>query len=76
MKIYSEMSASDFEKESWCCQYFWDKIHEQHLEPELDEYFEECYPDGIEWVKLNDILRFDGDQILRDIGYVGLDEEE
>lgn len=69
MKIYKDINVSDFEEDSWDCGYFWERIHEQNLEQALDWYFEEIYPEGLDYVQLNDILRFDGDQILKDIGY-------
>ena len=41
---------------------------------DLEAYLEDCYPDGITETQLNDILWFDGDQVLRDLG-LGDDEE-
>ena len=76
MKVYKEMDATEFEEDSWCCEDFWEKIHEQNLEKQLDFYMEDLYPDGIDWTCLNDIFRFDGDKILEDLGYVEDDEDE
>ena len=76
MIITREMDASEFEEHSWCCEDFWKKIHEQNLEAKLDSYMEEIYPDGVDWVHLNDVLRFDGDMILECLGYVEHEEEE
>ena len=76
MIIYEEKQVTDFENDSWCCEDFWDKIHEQHLENALDSYMEDIYPEGLEKTALNDILRFDGDDILEAIGYEEEDEDE
>jgi hypothetical protein len=37
-------------------------------------YIEEMYDDGIGLTELNDILRFDGEQVKKDIGMVSWDE--
>lgn len=39
----------------------------------FDDYINDIYPDGIDITSLNDMLRFDRDQILKDLGIV--DEE-
>ena len=40
---------------------------------ELEAYFEELYPDGITATQINDILWFDGKEVLK---YLGLGDEE
>lgn len=40
---------------------------------ELEAYFEELYPDGITATQINDILWFDGEEVLK---YLGLGDEE
>lgn len=39
----------------------------------FDDYINDLYPDGVDLTSLNDMLRFDSDQILKDLGIV--DEE-
>ena len=43
---------------------------------DLEAYLEELYPEGIDETQLNDILWFDGDQILRDLGLGDVEEDE
>lgn len=70
-----ERPASDLEDETWQCEDFWNKIHENNLEDALDDYFEQAFPDGLGLTEFNDILRFDGDQVLAAIGYTEGDDE-
>ena len=43
---------------------------------ELESYLEELYPDGLTVTQINDILWFDADQILSDLGINDDDEDE
>jgi hypothetical protein len=74
--LKEEGTASSFEDKTWQCEDFWDKVHEQGLEDELDRYFEESYPDGMDLTEFNDLLRFDGDDVLAAIGYANASDEE
>lgn len=68
-----ERPASDLEDKTWQCEDFWKTIHENGLEDALNDFFEQTYPDGLGLTEFNDILRFDGDQVLASIGYVDSD---
>lgn len=46
----------------------WNKIIDADKKEALDNYLEEMYPEGISFGGLNDLLWFDGDQVLRDLG--------
>lgn len=74
MTIIKDIEATDFESDSWCCEDFWGKIHSQNLEDAFNAYMEDIFPQGVTETAFNDALRYDGDQILRDLGYT--DEEE
>jgi hypothetical protein len=74
MKIISEKSISDFEAWSGAVDTK-NKIVEAYKENDFDSYIEDLYPDGIDETALNDLLWFDGDQILEDLG-ITEDEEE
>ena len=43
---------------------------------ELEAYLEECYPDGITETKINDILWFDGEEVLSYLGLGDAEDEE
>jgi hypothetical protein len=43
---------------------------------ELEAYLEECYPDGVTATQINDILWFDGDQVLSYLGLGDVEDEE
>ena len=49
------------------------KIKDAGKLDQLEEYLEECYPEGLQMVQLNDILWFDSEDIL---SYLGLAEDE
>lgn len=51
----------------------YDLIEDAGKLDELEEYLEECYPDGITATQINDLLWFDGESVLR---YLGLGDEE
>ena len=46
----------------------WDKIVEADAVDALDTYLDELYPEGMTATQLNDLLWFDGDGILSDLG--------
>ena len=51
----------------------WNKIKDAGLVDDLDMYLEDCYPDGLTMTELNDILWFEGEEILN---MLGIGEEE
>lgn len=71
MKIYSEMSLTDFE--------FWSGAKDTanyltYKELETIEYLlEDMYPDGIDETTLNDIFWFENDWIAEMLGYESFD---
>ena len=46
----------------------WEKIVAVDMVDYLDRYLEDIYPDGLTKTELNDILWFDGEEVLRDLG--------
>ena len=60
--------ASALEDNTWQCEEFWNLLHEQGLEEEMDKYFDRKYPDGIGLDEFNGLLRFDWKKIFRAIG--------
>lgn len=54
----------------------WQRIQDENKVDELDFYLEECYPDGLTMTQLNDILWFDGEQVLKDLGIEDEEDEE
>ena len=75
MKIFTEQSISDFKAWSGAVD-TQNKIIEADKENDFDSYIEDLYPDGIDETALNDMLWFDGDQILQDLGITEDEEEE
>lgn len=78
MKVSREISISEFEAWSGAEQTK-EAIVNAGKEEEFDYYIEELYHDGVDETQLNDILWFDGDQILSDLGIIedeDPDEEE
>ena len=73
MKIYEEGDATDFEDKTWCCEEFWEKLHEYGKEREFNYLMEDIFPDGTDITNFNDLLRFDQDWLLEQLG---IDEEE
>lgn len=56
-------------------EYAYNRIVDAGKLEELESYLEDLFPDGIEEIKLNDLLWFDGDQVLKDLGVVELPDE-
>ena len=53
-----------------------DKIQDADMVGALEDYLEEIYPEGLTVTELNDILWFDGDTVLRDLGLSDEEEDE
>ena len=70
VKLISDLS--DYEPWSGAVD-TWDKIVEADAVDTLDAYLEEMYPEGLTMTQLNDLLWFDGDSVLADLG---ISEEE
>ena len=75
MKVYQEISIRDFEgwggaEETQALIVLNDK------EEGFDSLIEELYPEGIEEVALNDLLRFDSEWVLDSLGISEEEEEE
>ena len=72
VKVYQELDCNDIEDKCWCVDDdFWKVIHEQNLETALENYLEETAPEedgGYELTDLNDLLRFDGEEVLKSLG--------
>lgn len=75
MKVYKEISLENFE--------FWsgakdtaEKITEAEKWDELEELLEECYPEGIDETKLNDLLWFEDEWIFEMLGIEDEEEED
>ena len=71
MKICEEKSIKDFEFWAGACD-FAKRLTDDEWEL-LEDYFNDCYPDGILDTELNDCFWFD-DEILLEI--IGVDEDE
>lgn len=54
----------------------WQRIQDEDKIDELESYLEELYPDGLTMTELNDILWFDGEQVLKDLGIIDEEEDE
>jgi hypothetical protein len=75
MKVYQEISIRDFE--GWSgAEETQSLIVLNDKEEEFDSLIEELYPEGIEEVRLNDILRFDSEWVLEVLGITEEEEEE
>lgn len=73
MKVYQEMSVVNFK--GWSgSQDVIDMLKEKNLVERFDDMIEELYPEGIDEVALNDILRFE--EVLEMLGLEEEDEEE
>lgn len=77
MKIYNELDFEEVYKTSWSgaldtCE----KIDENNKGHEFEQLIEELYPEGIDRTALNDLLWFDGDWVLEQLGINEEDEEE
>ena len=74
MKIISELSLENFK--AWAGAVDTKKkIIDAGMADEFDNLIEELYPDGIDETKLNDILWFDSDWVLNELG-IEVDIEE
>jgi len=67
MKIITETSLDNFEAWEGAKQTL-QKIREAGKFEDLEMLLDDLYPDGIDDVKLNDILWFDSDWILEQLG--------
>ena len=72
MKIYQEQSLRTFEGWGPAIETI-NLILEEKMEYEFEDLIEELYPNGIEKGKLNDILAYDSDWVLEQLG---IEEEE
>ena len=54
----------------------WKKIVDADMVDALDYYLEDIYPDGLTKTELNDILWFDGEEVLRDLGIAEETEDD
>lgn len=74
MRIYYELDLSDFD--AWGGgEELLEKIREADKESEFENYLEENYPDGMTEEDLNDLLRYEEDEIFKALG-MEEDEEE
>lgn len=74
IKVYQEISFRNFEPWSDAVD-VQRRIVEEGKEDEFEAYIADCYPEGIDATKLNDILRFDTDYIYEYLGIKGDDDE-
>lgn len=72
MKIYKDYYLHDFN--------FWSDANDNVKYLSEDDFnvieleLEEMYPDGIEETELNDLFRFDMDEVSKILGYVDFDD--
>lgn len=72
MKIYEILALSDFK--------FWGRAEDNVKYLNTDDLtvieleLEEIYPDGIEEMDLNDLFRFDMDEVSKILGYDDFDD--
>lgn len=72
MKIYKDYYLHDFN--------FWSGANDNVKYLSEDDFtvieleLEEMYPDGIEETELNDLFRFDMDEVSKILGYVDFDD--
>lgn len=74
VKIYID-STTDFKPWAGAKDTYQTIVDNNKLE-DLDYLIEELYPEGIEDGKLNDILWFDSDWVLENLGIIEEDEED
>jgi len=74
MKIITETSLDNFEAWEGAKQTL-QKIREAGKFEDLEMLLDDIYPDGIDDVKLNDILWFDDDWIFESLGMKSEEEE-
>lgn len=77
VKVYKEMDLEDIEKESWCCDWVWERIHAQGREEEAEQCIED-YVGGepVSLTDLNDFIRFELDGLMDLEGGMKNEEEE
>lgn len=68
MTIKQEVGARELEDMTWQCEEFWEVVNSQNLEGDLESYLDEMFPDGEDLTAVNDLLRFDGESVLKAIG--------
>ena len=66
--IERDISMQKLQERTWDCEDFWDVIVEQGLDDALDNYLTETCFDGATIDEVNDLLRFEGESVLRAIG--------
>lgn len=54
----------------------WQRIQDEGKVDEFEQLMEKCYPDGLTKKELNDMLWFDGEQVLKDLGIIDDEDEE
>ena len=69
------MDINDYHPWSGAVDTF-DKIQDADMVGALEDYLEDIYPEGLTVTELNDILWFDGDTVLRDLGLSDEEEDE
>ena len=75
IKVMKEINIEDFE--AWSGgEDTLDRIIEEGKTEEFEDYINESYPDGIDETHLNDILRFDSQQVFQDLGINEYDTSE
>lgn len=72
MKVYNEISLENFE---WYggAEYTAEKISEAGKWNQLEAILTDQYPDGIDENELNDILRYEEEEVFK---WIGIEEEE
>lgn len=76
MKIFDELDFNDILNTSWSgAVYTANKIEKANKGEEFCQLIEELYPEGIDRTHLNDLLWFEGDWVLEQLG-ISEDEED
>lgn len=75
MKIYREISLSDFEPWSGATNTY-ERLSNHNMLDDFEKVLEEIYPDGISETELNDILWFDADWVYDSVGLLTESELE
>ena len=74
MKVYQEVSLESFEFWGGAEDVF-NAIAEAGKVEELEALLEDCFPEGVSDVKLNDFLRYDSDDLF-DMLNMGVENED
>ena len=74
MKIYTE-DLSDYQAWSGAVDTY-NTIEEHDKLEELEQLIEELFPDGLSFTELNDMLWFDSEYVLEQLGINTEEEEE